>query len=332
MADQASLVPVAQALAKQPHHANPIHQPHVHAALRNSHPELAKHIDQIKSDPALRAIASGSGPSGGSGASAGSSAAQDSIAPNQTLYKRLPQVRHQLLGMAALVFLGAGTSVGKYTPQMRFKGNRLVIPSNTLAGTTISNVLVGTRPQYASAGSSEPFDMFEEQSTGGIWDLDVCDIGQFISISYTVTGATTVYSCIIGEMLDGKAYSSIRSPLKRAGWGTGTATVASGASTNITITPQVRYKIRKLIADDTTAKYFAITQLTVGITPQFVSPDPVPLAAFTEIAQDVWVDWDEAYIGNVVTLTLLNIDNNARAINGSTLGDVDPRDLALASA
>jgi hypothetical protein len=270
-------------------------------------------------------------PSGGSGASGGSAAVQEAIAPNQTLYKRMPRVRHQILGTPGLVFGAAGAAQMKWTPQMRFKGNRMLFPSTTLAGTTISNMLVGTRPQYA-AQSTEPVDLFEEQSTGGIWDLDVCDIGQFLSASISVTGATTVYSCVIGEMLDGKEYPMVRSPLKRVGWGTGTATVANGATTNVQITPQVRFKMRKLIADDLTAKYFVITSFLVGITPQFVSGDPVPLSAFTEIAQDVWLDTDEAYVGNIITLSLQNIDANARAINGGMLGDVDPRDLALSGS
>lgn len=325
------LAPVATAIAQLPPHLNPVRNP---AALAGMPDHLRPHVMTIRNHPELAAMASGMGPNmfpggpsptGGSGASFG--AAQDNVAPNQALFKRLPNVRHQVCGFAANVFAGAGTQTSTATPQVRFKANRLVIPSApaTLAGTTISNVLVGTRPQYAAA-STESFDMFEEQSTGGQWDMDVCDIGQKVTMSVTVTGAATVFACLIGEALDGKAYPMLRSPLKRIAANTGGA-VAAGAGFNFSITPQVRFKTRKLITDDVTAKFFTITAFNIGITPQFISGDPVPSAAFTEVAQDTWLDCDEAYVGNVITISVTNNDVAAHALNVSLLGDVNPADL-----
>lgn len=325
------LMPIARSFASMPANLNPLRNPSARARLPA---HLQPHVDAIAANPTLAAVASGAstpsgatpGPSGGSGASY-STATQLSLAPNQSQFKRLPDVRHQVCGMAPAVFGGAGSLAGKFTPQVRFKGNRLVIPSNTHAGTTISNMLVGTKPQYAAA-STEPFDMFEEQSTGGVWDLDVCEIGQVIQMSITATAATTVFACIIGEALDGKPYPMLRSPLKRIGF---TQNVLASATTSVTITPQVRFKTRKLILDDSTASNFTIVSFNVGITPQFISGDPVPASAFTELSQDVWLDCDEAYIGNVITLTVTNNDGGAAHVfGGALLGDVDPRDLASA--
>jgi len=322
------LEPMAKALATLPPHQNPVLQPHIHAGLAPAH---AQHIARIKAHPGLAALATNgasmSSPSGGSGSSFAQ--AQDNVAPTQSLFKRLPNVRHQICGSAANVFAGAGTQTQTYTPQLRFKPNRLVIPSATLAGTTISNMLVGVKPQYAAA-SVEAFDFFEEQSTGGQWDMDVCEIGQKITHNTTVTGATTVFSALIGEMLDGRPYPMLRSPIKRIAATSG-GTVAAGAAFNFNLTPQVRYKLRKLLADDLTAKFFSVTAFTVGITPQFVSGDPIPLATFTEIAQDVWLDCDEAYVGNVINISVVNNDVAAHVASISSLGDVNPADLVGAN-
>jgi hypothetical protein len=319
---------MARELAKLPRHKNPLLNPAAHDALPA---DLKPHVAAIAAHPELAAVATGSsgGPMPGSSPSGGTGSSfqnqPDAVMPSQALFKRLPNVRHQVCGMPGVVFAAAATSPGTFSPQVRFKPNRLVIPSGTLAGTTISNMLVGVKPQYAAA-SVESFDFFEEMSTGGLWDMDVCEIGQKITFNITVTGATTVFAALIGEMLDGRAYPMLRSPIKRIAATTG-GTVAAGASFTFNIAPQVRFKARKLLADDVTAKFFNLTAFTVGITPQFISGDPVPLSAFTEVAQDVWLDCDEAYVGNLISLTVTNTDAAVHALNVSFLGDVNPADL-----
>lgn len=329
--DRDRLMPLAKSFRMMPGHMNPIRNPAAKAKLSEN---LHAHVDAIAADPQLSAVASGTdqgqnqmntGPgTGGSGASFGQT--QNSVQPNQAQFKRLPDVRHNIVGMAALIFAGAGSAKAVFAPQTRFKPNRLVIPSSTLAGTTIGNVLVGTRPQYA-ASSTEPFHMFEEQSTAGVWDMDVCEIGQQVTGSVTVTGATTVYACLVGEALDGKPYTMLRSPLKRIAT---VQAVGAGVTANVNITPQVRFKTRKLVVDDATAANFVINSFNVGISPQFISGDPSPAGAFSEVAQDVWLDCDEAYIGNQITLNVTNTSGGALNFGVSLLGDVDPRDLQSA--
>lgn len=323
------LMPLARSFANLPPNANPLRNPRASARYPAN---VQQHVATIAATPALAAVATGvsAAPSGGpptgeSGASF--MAAQGSLQPNQSQFKRLPDVRHNICGMPGVVFAGAGTATGTFSPQTRFKPNRLLIPSGTLAGTTISNFLVGTRPQYA-ASSTEPFHMFEEQSTAGVWDMDVCEIGQKATMSITVTGATTVFACLIGEALDGKPYTMLRSPLKRIA--SVTAGIGAGATTNITITPQVRFKTRKLVVDDATSQSFTVNSFNVGISPQLISGDPVPAGAFGETSQDVWLDCDEAYIGNIITLNVTNTSAGALAFGVALLGDVDPRDLQSA--
>lgn len=320
---------LARAFRQMPAAQNPIRNSAARSRLPAS---LQPHVDAIAANPTLSAVATGDSSmttqapgTGGTGASFG--AAGDAVAPNQSQFKRLPDVRHNITGAQPVVFAGAGTAKIQWVPQTRFKGNRMIFPSNTLAGTTLQNLLVGTRPQYA-ANSVEPVDMFEEQSTGGMWDMDVCEIGQQITGQVTVTGATTVFAAIVGEALDGKPYPRLRSPLKRIA--TQTAAVGAGLSTNVLITPQVRFKTRKLVTDDSTARFFTINSFNVGISPQFMSGDPVPAAAFTELAQDDWLDCDEAYIGNVITLNITNNDTAGHVFGLALLGDIDPRDLQSA--
>ena len=323
------LMPLARSLGNMHPNANPLRNPRARARMPAN---VQQHLDTIASTPHLAAVASGvdaagqyGPPTGGSGA--GFANADQKVAPNQSQFRRLPDVRHNICGMPPVVFAGAGSAAGTFSPQTRFKPNRLVIPSSTLAGTTISNMLVGTRPQYAAA-STEPFHMFEEQSTAGVWDMDVCEIGQKVQMTITVTGATTVFAALIGEALDGKPYPMLRSPLKRIA--SVTAGIGAGATTNVTITPQVRFKTRKLVVDDATSQSFTINSFSVGISPQFISGDPVPAGAFGETSQDVWLDCDEAYIGNIITLNVTNTSGGALAFGVSLLGDVDPRDLQTA--
>ena len=259
-------------------------------------------------------------PTGGSDATAYSG---NFLNPSQGSFQRLPDVRHQVLGMTALVLGAAATGQAKFTPQMRFKGNRVVFPSNLTAG-FVSNLLVGTRPQYAAAGA-EPLDMFTELAWSGIWDLDVCEVGQVITATITTVAGQTVYGAIIGEALDGRAYTLLRSPLKRVA--VPSTNVGAGATANIPVTPQVRFKIRKFVTDDATNQNFIINQLNVGINPQLMSGDPVPAAAFGERAIDTWLDCDEAYVGNVININVTNTSGGAANFQGAFLGDVDPRDL-----
>jgi hypothetical protein len=323
----ADLTPIASQIAQLPPQNNPITNANARARMPA---HIQPHLSAIAAHPGLRAIATGGASAAGGNAAMmrqpGQSFDPSALKPDQGSMTRTPTTRHQLVGMTPLVFAGAGSAGGIFTPQTRFKPNRLVIPSVTLAGTSISNMLVGTKPQYAAA-STEAFDMYEEQSTAGAWDMDVCEVGQVIGMTVTVTGATTVYSALVGEALDGKTYPIIRSPMKRIA--TITAAVASGATLAVTLAPQVRFKGRKLICDDTTAKFFIINSVTVGITPQFVGKagDPVPAATFTEIAQDLWLDLDEAFIGNQIVVNITNIDAGAHAFGVSFMGDVDPRDL-----
>jgi hypothetical protein len=313
---------VASAFARMPAHLNPIKNPGM-AARMPAH--LQPHIAAIAADPSLAAVATGaSTPSGAVTSTSGA----NTMSPSPSSFKRLPEVRHQICGAGALVFAGAGAAALTFTPQVRFKPQRLVIPSGTLAGTKISNMLVGAKPQYA-ASSVERVDLFEEMSTGGMWDMDVCEVGLKVQATIQVLGATTVYACLIGEALDGKPYPPIKSPLKRIG--VESLAIAAGATVPVTIQPQVRFKPRRVMFDDVTAKYFVINSFNIGITPQFISGDPVPAGAFTEVAQDVWLDCDEASVGNVLTFNVTNTDVAARDFAGALLGDVDPRDLASAS-
>ena len=329
------LLPMARAFARMPRARNPITNP---AAAASMPAAIQQHIAAIQNSPQLAAVAAGSAVNnmdntsnpmapvtGGSGASFG--AAQGALQPNQAQFRRLPDVRHNVTGMTALVFGAAGSAKGTFTPQTRFKGNRLIMPSSTLAGTTIQNLLVGTRPQYA-ASSVEPFHMFEEQSTGGVWDLDVCEIGQQIAMTVTVTGATTVFAAIVGEALDGKPYNMLRSPLKRIA--TTVAGIGAGATALVTVQPQVNFKPRRLIVDDASAANFTINSFLIGISPQFMSGDPVPAGAFTEVAQDVWLDCDEASVGNLITLSVTNTSAGSLTFGLSFLGDIDPRQLQTA--
>jgi hypothetical protein len=337
--NRSELMNMAAGMARLPPHMHPLRS---NAAAARVRPHLRAHLNAIGQDPVLRGIALGGPgnmfppaplpPNPGPPGTPGRQPFTGHVQPGQISMGRWPQVRHNVLGVsngngAAVSLPSSGVAQQIVaTPQTPFKPNRVVIPTfvTTVSDGTISSMTVGVRPQFGAAGT-EPFQIFNEKSTGGIWDMDVCEVGQKITFNATSTVTQNFYCGLIGEAMDGKPYPILSSPLRRIGLSANNVTTLGIAT--ITVNPQVRFRGRKLVIDSNSGGSFLITLFQVGIQNQFMSADPVPAACFTELAQDVWLDLDQAYVGNGITLTVQNLGTNTQNFTGALLGDIDPRDL-----
>jgi len=298
-------------------------------------------VKVIAADPGLSAVALGAATPTPSAAATGATnpdgspvtaVTTDNGSFNPADFKRLPKRRHMLMGMAPLVFGGAGAAKGIMAPQLAAKPNHLCFPSNTLAGTLIDTVLVGAFPQSVNASADDAAE-FYETSTGGMWDMDLCEIGQEITMNVTVTGATTVYAAVTCEVYDQKAYSLPRSALKRVGLGA--TVVGAGATTTIGgaqgILPQTGFKTRKVILNAAVAG-LVVNSIQVGIAPCFLSGDPVPAVMMSELGQFLWFDWDEAKVGNGIFIKVFNPTGGNLTFSGGLLGDINPGDATKPGA
>ena len=85
--------------------------------------------------------------------------------------------------------------------------------------------------------------------------------------------------------------------------------IASAVTRDITLTPQRTFKPTRFRASSTyTAPYFRITAYTIGAEPQFIAPGGVPCDLFSEVAFYSTTDGETANIGNIITMSVQNID------------------------
>jgi hypothetical protein len=83
----------------------------------------------------------------------------------------------------------------------------------------------------------------------------------------------------------------------------------AGAARDITLNPQRTFKPTRFRASSTyTAPYFRITAYQIGAEPQFIAPGGVPCDLFSEVAFYSQTDGETANLGNIITLSVQNID------------------------
>lgn len=88
-------------------------------------------------------------------------------------------------------------------PQIPFRGERLIVPSDIAGQFSFLNIIVGKNPQVAANGPI-PCRTFDEQSVGVRLRMDTCQISQQIVLQVQNTGgAPAVFSAtIIGTAVE----------------------------------------------------------------------------------------------------------------------------------
>ena len=88
-------------------------------------------------------------------------------------------------------------------PQVVFRGERLMVPSDFAGQFLISDIVVGTKSQFAATGSV-PARAFQENAVGGRLSLDTAQISQNIVLSVVNIGSTDqrFIATLVGTAVD----------------------------------------------------------------------------------------------------------------------------------
>lgn len=101
----------------------------------------------------------------------------------------------------ATLIAAAGTQIINAQPQIPFRVERLVVPSDIGGSFAIRDVVVGKDSQFASTRTSVPARVFDEQAVGVSLMGDTAQISQDVSISVeNISGAPARFrAAIIGS-------------------------------------------------------------------------------------------------------------------------------------
>ncbi len=98
-------------------------------------------------------------------------------------------------------------------------------------------------------------------------------------------------------------------------------TVLTTATRDISLQPQRPFRPEKFRASSThTAPFFTITAYSIGQDNQFVGPGSIPCDLFSEVALYSQISAYTANLGNLITLTVQNIDVNTRDFRAAFFG------------
>lgn len=104
------------------------------------------------------------------------------------------------------------------------------------------------------------------------------------------------------------------------GLDSGAVLIAAGAAFTVTVFPQVTFRGERLVVDSSIAAFFNITNVVVGKNSQLVTPDPVPASAFSEVSVGVRLLLDTSNIGNVISVSGVNVDVAPHRFRGAIIG------------
>lgn len=109
--------------------------------------------------------------------------------------------RRYPLGFPTTTVTASGTANITAQPQIPFRGERLVIPSDIAGGLLLTDVKVGKNSQLA-AGNPLPGRAYTEQGWGVDMHLDTADISQFVQVNLS---NTTGHDISFNALLLGRA-------------------------------------------------------------------------------------------------------------------------------
>lgn len=98
------------------------------------------------------------------------------------------------------------------------------------------------------------------------------------------------------------------------------ATIAAGATSIITVRPQVPYRVNRFVVSSAIAASFLINDIKIGARSQLPSTSAVPAAMFSELATESGLELDTAEVAQDVTVTVTNISGGALRFVGGFYG------------
>lgn len=122
---------------------------------------------------------------------------------------------------------------------------------------------------------------------------------------------------IIGAMQRAKVKQTSPTRLQRLALGLGVTSVGATSSAVVTVTPQVPFKLERLISQSTG---LTINDVKVGTNSQFVGAGSIPVEIFARDAIGVGLKGDTAVPGVDIALYVSNPTGGALSLSGAYLG------------
>lgn len=122
---------------------------------------------------------------------------------------------------------------------------------------------------------------------------------------------------IIGAPQRAKVKRVAPQRLQRLALGIGVTSVGANASSVVTVTPQVPFKLERFISQSTTLQ---ISDIKVGTNSQFVGAGSIPIEIFGRDAIGVGLKGDTAVPGVDIALYVGNSTGAAVSLSGAYLG------------
>jgi hypothetical protein len=98
--------------------------------------------------------------------------------------------------------------------------------------------------------------------------------------------------------------------------------VVHGTTEDIEASPQRPMRVERLIVPSFVARYFTITNFSVGQDPQFIAAGEVSAQTYSEVAVGTRLQGNTANVGNRINLSIKNIDAADQTFYGSISGTV----------
>lgn len=240
-----------------------------------------------------------------------------------TSLKRKPWPVHILPASVLTDANGNGTMT--WTPQEDFQAFLLTFPSQITSTGYLTQIQVGTRLVNVASGKM-PIECFSEKNDARRMDFPFAKATQQIAAQIAGGPAsTTVYGVLLGYGVG----APMKYPVAAARMGIlplGTTSIASAATTTITVTPQERFKPRRVILNSTATQFgsLLITGFQIGTLVQQAQTGSYPAGVFSDLAIDDWVDFDVCPKNSNIAITVNNTSasTNNGVFEGFILGDV----------
>lgn len=122
---------------------------------------------------------------------------------------------------------------------------------------------------------------------------------------------------ILGAVRRAKVKSTKPTRLQRLALGLGITSVAANSSAVITVTPQVPFKLERLVSQSTG---LTVNDVKVGTNSQFVGAGSIPVEIFARDSVGVGLKGDTAVPGVDIALYASNPTAGALSLSGAYLG------------
>lgn len=200
------------------------------------------------------------------------------------------------------------TNIVTFSPQKDCVPLRMIVP-DTDALLTFSAFESGL-DQYLASNDPILGGFFNRKACAAYMRPILTRVGQDITIRASALPKGHGYAIIAADVSE----SGLLAPMgELRPLGVPKVALAAGAAGTIKVRPQKDFRVRKLSvavvpAAPATADQ-TLTQFLVGVDPQFLSADEITLEAFDPtVPWEVWLDGDQAQIGQEITLSFQNYD------------------------